>query len=301
MYQSRIEKVLKSLKITNPVLLGKGGEGYVYEYDKDALKIYPRGTDLKYLENIQNFQRTLKDNLFTFATPEIFYLGMVDDVPYSVEKRLTGIQMDKKIIGVSTKDRQKMYLSYYNAIRQVGAITYPDSPFGQIIKTDGQLTANTWVDFLTSTVERKIEKTRSSISGKVINFDEKVDLYKDLIREYLQSEERKLVHSDYFLNNVLVNDDLEISAVLDFSVHAVVGDPKLDIAGVLTWNEIDPNIDRVDYEFLYEIAREDYGKEIAAYADLYLLFSSFYFSDMDDPTFSIKNLNDVSLWKKYGL
>lgn len=297
--QQNVDTVLHKLGLKNPVLLGKGGEGWVYEYGKDALKIYPRNADIEYLRNTQKFQTELAKNQFTFATPQIYDIGEVGGVSYTVEKRLGGIQMDKKVICMKTADRQKLYQSYYQAIRQVNEVTFPNLPYGQIISTQNSITADRWVDFLGQVFEQKIAKTQERMRSSVTDFDLKVDVFKHLIRQHLQSDQKQLVHCDYFLNNVLVDDELKVSAVLDFSVHAAVGDPKLDIAGVLTWNEIDPNIKPEDYMFLYEQARQDYGKDIDTYADLYLLFSSFYFGDMDDPSFSIKQLNNEKLWNKY--
>jgi aminoglycoside phosphotransferase len=280
-------------------LLGHGGEGWIYEYGNDALKIYVRNSDKQYLKNIQLFQSNLKKQHFTFDIPQIYEIGEVDGILYTIEKRLQGVQMDKKIIGMSTPDRQKLYRSYYDAIRQVNAVTFSNLPYGQIIKTPESITSDSWTDFLVRVLDQKMVKTQDKMRLSVSDFDKKINLFKLLIQKHLVSTQKNLVHCDYFLNNVLVNDDLAISAVLDFSVHAAVGDPRLDIAGVLTWNGIDPNIKPEDYTFLYAIAKKDYGDDVSRFADLYLLYSSFYFSDMDDPSFSIKNLNNEKLWSKY--
>jgi hypothetical protein len=71
----KVDIVLRELKITYPVLLGKGGEGWVYEYDNDALKIYPRNTDKQYLINTQAFQSYLVKQHFTFDIPQIYKIG----------------------------------------------------------------------------------------------------------------------------------------------------------------------------------------------------------------------------------
>jgi len=297
--QPKVDRVFNHLKIHNPVLLGKGGEGWIYEYGGDALKIYPRNTDKQYLKNIQAFQSVLAEQHFPFNTPQIFTVGEVDGILYTVEKRLQGVQMDKMMIGMSTVDRQRLYRNYYDAIRQVNTVMFPDLPYGQIIQTPESITSNSWTDFLIQTLDQKRIKTQDSMRRSVTDFDKKVELFKSLIQHHLMSTQKNLVHCDYFLNNVLVNDDLSISAVFDFSAHTAVGDPKLDIAGVLTWNEIDPNAKPEDYMFLYDVAKKDYGDDIEMYADLYLLFSSFYFADMDDPSFSVKNLNNELLWNKY--
>jgi aminoglycoside phosphotransferase (APT) family kinase protein len=41
---------------------------------------------------------------------------------------------------------------------------------------------------------------------------------------------KALVHGDYFPGNVLVGPDLKVTAVLDFGLYTVVGDPVLDLA-----------------------------------------------------------------------
>ena len=94
------------------------------------------------------------------------------------------------------------------------------------------------------------------MAHRISNYDQKIETMKLLIKKYLLSNQKCLIHCDYFLNNVLVNDSLDISAILDFSQHSAVGDPKLDIASVLTWNEIDPNVKQEDYIFLYDVAKK---------------------------------------------
>lgn len=297
--EKKVSVVLTKLHIDAPILLGKGGEGWVYEYGADVLKVYPRNPDIQYLKNVQEFQSTLAKHVFSFDIPKILEVGEAGGVLYTVEKRLHGVSMAKKIIGISTKDRQKLYRSYYDAIREVGTVTFSDLPYGQIIKTSESITSDSWTDFLVRMLDQKVKKTADTMRTSVSSFDEKVALFKSRIQKHLVRDQKNLVHCDYFINNVLVNDDLKVSAVLDFSVHASVGDPRLDIAGVLTWNEIDPNVKQEDYSFLYDVAKSDYGDEILLYADLYLLFSSFYFADMADPSFSIGNLNNEKLWSKY--
>lgn len=296
----KIEVVLHHLQINHPVLLGKGGEGWIYEYGNNALKVYPRTSDVQYLKNIQALQNVLAQQHFSFDVPQTYEIGEAEGILYSIEKRLQGVQMDKKIIGISTPERQRLYRNYYDAIRQIHAVSFPDLPYGQIIKTSESITSDSWAEFLIRKLDQKVAKTQDSMQESVSNFDKKVMLFKTLIKQHLVSTQKNLVHCDYFLNNVLVNDDLSISAVLDFSAHAAVGDPRLDIAGVLTWNEIDPNVKPEDYLFLYDVAKKDYGDNIGMYADLYLLFSGFYFADMDDPSFSVKNLNNDKLWSKYA-
>lgn len=297
--QDRTKIVLRKLGITSPVLLGKGGEGPVYERGDDALKIFLHTTDVQYLKNIKEFQNRLSRHQFTFSIPQIYEVGEVDGTLYTIEKKLHGIPMDKRIVTLASTDRQKLYGNYYGAIRQVGAVSFPELPYGHIIKTDQSITSESWPYYLTQVLEQKTAKTRARMLELVPDFDRKVKTMSALIQTQLRDTQKQLVHCDYYLNNVLTDDDLNISAVLDFSQHCAVGDPRQDMASVLTWNEIDPNVKPEDYMFLYDQAKSDFGEDIVTRSELYLLFSSFYFADMEDPSFSIKHLNNERLWSKY--
>ncbi len=296
--QSLVRRVFEKLRLHNPVLLGKGGEGLVYEYGANVLKIFPQSPDLHYLQDLELFQRGLANNHFTFLTPEILEVDSADGVTYTVEKRLRGVPMDKKLVDLGTADRQKVFASYYQAIRQVHQIKYPDLPFGQIIKTQESLSDTTWVGFLSALLDQKLRNTKTRMEHLVSDFDTKITHFHELIESQLVSSDRNLVHRDYYHNNVLVGDNLEISAVLDFSAHAVVGDPRMDISSVLTWNEINPVVRPSDYDFLFQLTQQDYGDGIKQTSDIYLMYSAFYFSDMADPSFSVEHLNNDALWKR---
>lgn len=298
-YDYKDNLVLRHLGISNPELLGKGNEGRVYAYNYDVLKIYFKGQDLNYLKDVKEFLSLLSSKGFSFETPKIFEIGQVDDVVYTIEKKLKGAQMDKKIVDLSTKDRQKVYSSYYDAIKEFHSVSFPKFPYGHIINRKSSVTSSSWTSFLIEVVEQKITKTHSSLSKLVPGLNEKVQLFKSYVLKYLNCNKKQLVFGDYYLNNVLVDNNLKVSALLDINAHATVGDPRMDISAVLRWNEIDQNVKKDDYQFLTMLAKKDFGGDIEDISDLYLLFSSFYFSDMDDSSFSVKHLNDQKIWRKF--
>ena len=290
-------KILDTLHITSPQIIGKGGEGIILDYKGKALKIYYKATE-SYLHQLQNLQKDISSHDLSFAVPQILEIGNVEETFYTIENKLMGMQMDKMIPALSPKDRQTLFRSYYDAIKQIHSITLPDRSYGQLIDTPEKITSATWTDFLIQKLRQKVDKTKTRHANTVADYEQKALLLESIIKDKMHTEEKRLVHSDYYLNNVLVGDGLSISAVLDFSIHVVVGDPRLDISGVLTWNAMDKNIQPDDYSFLYEIARKDYGDDLDMYVDIYNLYSSFYYSDMSDASFSINNLNDDNIWKR---
>lgn len=297
--QKRVEIVSKKFKINNLHLLGSGGEGCIYDYNGDALKVYLHNPEEGYLSDLQKLQIELAKHKFTFSTPQIYEIGEVDGVSYTIEKRLKGVQMDYKLKELDRPKRQLLFRSYYEAIKQVNSLSFPNLPFGNIIKTGESINSDNWTDFLIKSVKYKIDKTPNKTKVCISRFDQKLEMFNKLTRKYLNSNEKRLVHCDYYQNNVLVDDNLSISAVLDFGVHTAIGDPRLDISSVIKWNTINPDVQTENYIFLLDIAKKDFGDDLGDIADLYLLYSSFYFLDMEDPSFSIKNLNNDKLWQKY--
>lgn len=295
----KLDLVAKHLGVSNLQLLGKGNEGSVYEYKDKALKIFLKNPDLKFLQDTRKFLYTLEKKGFSFKIPRILEIGEVSDVVYTIEDKLDGVQMDKKIIDLKTKDRQKVYRGYYDAIKEFNSVSLSNLPFGHILKRKDSVTSTSWVDFLISVVKQKANKASMSLRELVTDFDKKMELFDLFAEKYLDCNKKQLVYGDYYLNNVLISEDLKVSAILDINAHAMVGDPRVDISSVLRWNEIDPNVKKEDYEFLTKLAKKDFGEDIEDISDLYLLFSSFYFSDMEDPSFSVKHLNNQKIWRKF--
>ena len=293
-------QVLSYLNITNPILLGKGGEGWIFDYHQtEVVKIYKEATQ-EYLEKLVSFQQQLAQYSFSFDTPYIKQIGEVNGTFYTIEKKLSGQQLDTLIPDLNSPQRKRAYQNYYDAIKQINSIEFAHLPFGQIIHISDSIVAPTWKEFLLLKLKQKFDRYGSRLSNQVTNYDSKVEFFRNLLSNKLQSQYKRLVHADYYLNNVLVDNDLKISAVLDLSIHACVGDPRLDIAGVLTWNDLTPSVNPQDYEFLYEQATADYGPDVNYYVDLYRLYTAFYYSDIDNEKFSVKNLNNQEVWDRLG-
>ena len=293
-------QVLSYLNITNPILLGKGGEGWIFDYHQtEVVKIYKEATQ-EYLEKLVSFQQQLAQYSFSFDTSYIKQIGEVNGTFYTIEKKLSGQQLDTLIPDLNSPQRKLAYQNYYDAIKQINSIEPKHLPFGQIIHLSDSITAPTWSNFLLMKLAQKLEKYEKRLRNRITDYDSKVKFFQKLLSNDVQPQYQRLVHADYYLNNVLVNSDLKISAVLDLSIHACVGDPRLDVAGVLTWNDLTPGINPEDYEFLYKQAAKDYGPDLDYYIDLYRLYTAFYYSDIDNEKFSVKNLNNQEVWDRLG-
>ncbi|MBA3826175.1 MAG: phosphotransferase [Ktedonobacterales bacterium] len=132
---------------------------------------------------------------------------------------------------------------------------------------------------------------------------EKIERLSQSIRLHLPDSPKRLVHGDYYLANVLFHEDLTVAAVLDFSPHTLIGDPRLDVAGAITFLTLDAGIKSAHIYDLTALAAAKYGEDIHTFIAIYALYYSFYFSDtkeFDPSTYAwcIANLRDDALWER---
>jgi hypothetical protein len=164
-------------------------------------------------------------------------------------------------------------------------------------------TANVKLDVnLLYLLNHRIEIAGERLVKDVVNLNGKLKLFKEIIKAELAIEKKSFVHADYFVNQVLVNEKNEISAVLDISYHALVGDKRLDTAGIFFFEGM-KYYTQEHIKFLLELSIKDYGESILKYNDIYRIYYCFYFSDVysfmpDWYQILINNLNDEKIWNR---
>ncbi len=82
-------------------------------------------------------------------------------------------------------------------------------------------------------------------------------------------DQAKLVHGDYYVSNVLINDG-KVSAVLDFNELMLAGDPRMDLASAIIFigDHGDGSRDH-DRSFLISKLEDKYGKNMKAIFHFY--------------------------------
>lgn len=299
-YDTIIERVLQNLNIKERMALGEGGEGIVFVLSKDkVVKIY-KNVEPEYLQSIFDFQRWLAEFALPFDVPLIYEIGNVSGTYYTIEKRLYGVTLDKIFGGLDEDDKRLILKRYFESLKALHSIKLPKLPYGQILKANDAFTGTSWQEFLEIKMENKIGYSHKWLAKDVTNFEQKVRRFYEIIETKLSYEDKTLVHGDYFHGNVLV-ENLEISAVLDFSPHTVVGDYRMDVAGAITFLELDPTFTPEYIEYLYTLAEQQYGKDIRKYIGYYRLYYSFLFAnsfEFDKQLYEwcIKTLNENSYY-----
>jgi len=293
-------KLLNAYQIDESSFLGKGRESSTYALDKGrVLKIFVSG-DKEFLLALAVFYHKLALHPLPFHTPQILEVGEKDGIVFTVEKRLPGKALDQVFPTLNEKKKLVALENYFKAIRYYNLIQFPDLPYGQIIKVKQVLTANTWPEFVLAKFEKKIA-AQPRLIYDVTDYLVKVERMRQAIKNgKLDISERSLVHADYYFTNVLVDDQLQVSAVLDFGEHAVVGDRRMDVAAAVDFLNVSSDVTPEMHNFVRDLARQEYGKEIDWYINFYALFYNFYFADTKDEElyrWSIKGLNNEKAWE----
>lgn len=237
---NQIVGLLDILKLNPAKLLGKGGEGYIFEYpDNKVIKIYPKA-NVDYLQKLQSFQNLLQKYSLPYSIPQILKIERINNTYYTIDNKLNGRQLDTVFPELNDEQKYKALKNYFEALIPFNSIELTEYPFGQILEIQNAIRTNSWSEFLIKKLEQKLNKSSSYLPKDIKDYNGKVKLFKDLIIQNCDTPNKNLIHCDYYLNNVLVNKNLEISAVLDFSIHTAVGDRKLDI---LISKENDKSVD----------------------------------------------------------
>lgn len=296
--------VLHRLKITDPILLGKGGEGWVFTYKDDlVIKIYNSDATEDYLQTLKELQAVITSKQLPFATPQILEIGKINNTYYTFEKRLEGVLMDDKFLSLTKEQQYKSLKSYCEAIKALNSIEFVDLPYGNILQTShGQITGKTWHEFLLKMLQHRLSLAGEKVENDVIDFSNKVQLFSYIVNKELVTKTKSLVHADYFVNQVLLNEDNEISAILDISAHALVGDKRLDVANIFFFDGA-KGYTKDHVQYLVDLSVQNYGESILKYNDIYRLYYCFYFAYVHSfmPEWYqtiLKNLNDELIWKR---
>jgi aminoglycoside phosphotransferase len=294
---------LAHLGIAGARLLGSGGEGTVYEFSDDrVVKIYRQGSEGE-LQRLASFQEWLARQGFPFRTPQILDIGHAHETLFTIEPRLPGATLAGRFSRLA-EDQQRLALTnYYAALRLINEVELPHDAYGHVLPTaEYPGGAATWIDFLDWRLDRSLEKAGADLAQDVEAFEEKAQELRQLLRSYTEDAPKRLVHGDYFLDNVLFADTLQVSAVLDFGAHTLAGDPRLDATSAIIFLGLEPAMKPWHFAHVTALAQERYGDSILPLIDIYGLYYALSFANTKltmpgDYDWCVRTWNDHQRWR----
>lgn len=211
--------------------IGSGMEGVVYRLAPGTVAKVWYHQPFDRVRVLQEFYRGILAAGLPIATPEIHEVWQVDNQCVSIETEILGptlesrepLRVDRWPRAVSALTEVLSYFAEVPAVDALRELPVLDEtgPFVQ--------PGYTWPKALRGLLIRRVERSASILRQSVSGFDDKVRAVLCRLDEF-SSCWAGLVHGDLIPANVLVDEDLRPTAVLDFGFLSMHGDVAFDAA-----------------------------------------------------------------------
>ena len=257
-------------------MIGFGGQSLVYALDNArVLRILRRPADPDALRRLAGFLGAI-DGRIACPTTRIETIDPAGR--FTIERRLGGTSMLALLPGLSGEARQRALRAFAEGAEAIAAVTFPGRPFGQILAA-APLTAPTWAGYLRLALDRFVARNGATIAAAVGSVEALRAEALALLDKVPEPRARFLVHGDYFPGNVLLDESLAVSGLVDFSDWTVVGDPALDIAGAALFLEMIAAATPADVAAVRAIVLARHGPAILPAARFTRAYAAFAVAD----------------------
>lgn len=283
MDQVRWAAILDQYGVTPDDELGHGGEAHVYALDAHRVLRVHHHEAAAHATRIGELYARLDRAAVPFALPEVLEVHGDGEVSWSVERRLEGRSLDAVIGQVRGDDRARVLTAYVDGAAAFGALGVPADWSGGCgeLFTEEQLQTDRWGDLLAARLGLQLDRARPVLDGVVPMLER--------VRTRILGEARleagggsALVHGDWFPGNVLVGDDLQVSAAIDLGWLTVVGAADHDVRSAVVFFEVHPWLEPGDAEVLVAAARRHLGPDAQARIDRTRRFEQARFAFVDE-------------------
>ena len=299
--------IIQKYHLSPDARLSSGMEADVYAYGPDGiLKLYTATTTLADLCILQDFYTSLDRQRLPYALPRIQTIIQEDGFILTIEQRLAGRPMSALLPPRTASQLDVMMQRYLTATLAISHIQAPPACDRYKLFDPDRLSERTsgdWHQFLSRYLRYKLVRVAPYLSRDVPQLASQVQqLYTVLDQPY--HGDYRLIHGDVFPGNLLLDDDYEITALLDFGLLTMYGDYLFDLA--TSWVFFDM------YDELKVQVRERYlamllarcGEQVRGKLYRYVLIYSIlsantYSSDCSDGHYQwcVANLNNQHYWR----
>lgn len=289
--------------------LGKGMESTVYEFDENTIvKIYDSSVSYDSIVRLKTFYDSLNTNEVNFHTPTIFDVANANGRVVVKEKKLFGKSINKEYLQSLSIEKLKIYFdNYLDTLFLIQKVKTDFIHSAELVDHSGKFFRNkkymSWKELLIESLQSRYLESKRLFEREIDAADSLVDR---LIAKIKQREQKNnsLIHGDFCPANTMVDDQLNITSIVDFGILTTVGDAMFDIALGLAFSDMYNEITTLNIkDYLKENLKNRLTEDEYLWIDLYVVYYSFVSAKMytyNDPNkghlkWCLKNLNDSSL------
>ncbi|MCB9135949.1 MAG: aminoglycoside phosphotransferase family protein [Anaerolineales bacterium] len=295
----------KQFNIEQAMSLGQGMEARVFALDKSrVLKIYHRPPHLSHLKTLKHFYEQLNAQDFPLVLPLIHEIGVENEQVYVIEKRLYGKNMEQVTREVNPVVIEQMLGKYIQALYAFSRITYK-TPITQYKLFDekgiSQVKDGDWHSFLKRYIAQRVGET-PCFQHHVSKLGEKLERLEQIL-SMPYTGPLSPIHGDFFPGNLLIDESLKVTSLLDFGLFTMFGDHLFDVATGCVFFDMYDQLGLNIRQRLLSLAAEVYGASVIPILHRYILIFSFisaniYAPDCSDGHYAwcVANLNHPIYW-----
>lgn len=298
--------LLNRYGITAAQPFNSGMEAEVYALSSDkVLKLYRASTPLADLQTLQQFYSTLDRAALPYALPEILQIEPQGHDTVVIEKRLHGRPLSGLVAERPPNQLEDLLKQYLTAVHELAQVGMPPAADryklfdreGISVRTDGD-----WHHFLQRYLSTKLRESNPYFARDVDDYRAKVQRLQSILAVPYAGV-HTLIHGDFFPGNLLVDAQGIPTALLDFGLFTMYGDPLFDMATAWVFFDMYDELQANLRERLLAMIIERFGEPVRPKLYQYLLLYSFlsantYAPDCTDGHYAwcVANLNTAAYW-----
>jgi hypothetical protein len=267
-------ELLRAFDLTVADKLGAGGEAEVYAVDRErVLRLHKPQIDRSFIQRRKTFYDCLAGLSPSIMLPTILEHGERDIVSYDLERRIPGVDLAIALSRMEGAVRRRALLTYTNTAAIIRTIKYEQNDFGEVLAAN-PIRRDSWADFIMARAQERLAAGYSRLKGK-LDRPERALKFLNMMLPIGRSITPQLVHGDYHLANVIVDETGNVTGLTDFGRLTVVGDPDMDLAGAVLNLTGVPGVTADDKRGVFERAQALGLSETAL--SIYKLYYAIYF------------------------
>ena len=229
--------ILARFGVDATALLGSGGEARIFALDDERVLRVQAPSDTPPDRELAELLDSWAGQDLGFGLPRVLSQARLGSQNYGIERRLPGVPLARWLADTTDAARRRTgLLSLLDAAGRLRELPLPRAGFGRVLGDPRRY--GSLPELLAAQMAVGVGHSAGLLAQVVPGLDDRVSRL--LARLAGRAVAPAFCHADLAPANVMVDADGRVTAVLDFSVHALAADPVLDQVGAVAFLEMTP-------------------------------------------------------------